>query len=118
MVTASHLEQVMILTCRLLAQKALRHPQYNFQLNKFVENLIKHNTSQKARPSNGFVKPDCISKHAPGNMNMMCSKWIKKIEQLGKINYWDESARIFQMQGRLTRLAHRATRKNNIIFTI
>ncbi|KAJ3653992.1 hypothetical protein Zmor_013208 [Zophobas morio] len=79
-------------------------------LEALVEKLIKHQTKAKDKHHRGIrvaIKPESISEFTPGNPNLSSAKWIAKIEQLAKINNWDEPTMIFLMQSRLSGLARR-----------
>ncbi|XP_063915619.1 uncharacterized protein LOC135131703 [Zophobas morio] len=80
------------------------------RLEALVEKLIKHQTKAKDKHHRGIrvaIKPESIPEFTPGNPNLSSAKWIAKIEQLAKINNWDEPTMIFLMQSRLSGLARR-----------
>ncbi|CAH1369930.1 unnamed protein product [Tenebrio molitor] len=51
------------------------------------------------------VKSDCIPEFLPGKPNQSSVKWVDKIDQLARVNKWDENTTIQLMQNRLTGLA-------------
>lgn len=53
------------------------------------------------------VKSDCIPQFKPGEPNQPMEKWLDKIEQLGRVNRWDQNTMIHLMQNRLTGLARK-----------
>ncbi|XP_074025626.1 uncharacterized protein [Leptinotarsa decemlineata] len=83
-------------------------PHDNVQrLESLVERLIEYEVSSRPSTSKVFVKPECIPEFKPGNPNLSCTKWIEKIEQLGRVNCWNEHTKIFHMQSRLSGLARK-----------
>jgi hypothetical protein len=53
------------------------------------------------------VQSDCIPEFLPGKPNQSSVKWVDKIDQLARVNKWDENTTIQLMQNRLTGLARR-----------
>jgi hypothetical protein len=51
------------------------------------------------------MSSDCIPEFAPGRPNQSTAKWVNKIDQLARINHWDENTIVQLMQNRLTGLA-------------
>jgi hypothetical protein len=51
------------------------------------------------------VNSDCIPEFIPGQTNQSPAKWVDKIDQLARINRWDENTTIQLMKNRLAGLA-------------
>jgi hypothetical protein len=51
------------------------------------------------------VKSDCIPEFFPGKPNQSSAKWVDNIDQLARVNRWDENITIQLMQNRLMGLA-------------
>jgi hypothetical protein len=53
------------------------------------------------------ITSDCIPEFAPGRPNQSSARWVDKIDQLARVNHWDENSVVQLMQQRLSRLARK-----------
>ncbi|KAJ3631872.1 hypothetical protein MTP99_012977 [Tenebrio molitor] len=78
------------------------------KLEALVDRLIRresHSSENSQHVVRMAVKSDCIPEFLPGKPNQSSVKWVDKIDQLARVNKWDENTTIQLMQNRLTGLA-------------
>jgi hypothetical protein len=78
------------------------------KLEALVDRLIRresHSSENSQHVVRMAVKSDCILEFLPGKPNQSSVKWVDKIDQLARVNKWDENTTIQLMQNRLTGLA-------------
>jgi hypothetical protein len=78
------------------------------KLEALVDRLIRresHSSENSQHVVCMAVKSDCIPEFLPGKPNQSSVKWVDKIDQLARVNKWDENTTIQLMQNRLTGLA-------------
>jgi hypothetical protein len=78
------------------------------KLEALVDRLIRHESHSSENSQHVVrmaVKSDCIPEFLPGKPNQSSVKWVDKIDQLARVNKWDENTTIQLMQNRLTGLA-------------
>lgn len=72
------------------------------QLEQLVKDLMDTRVAKSPRIT---IKSDCIPEFSPDMPHLTSAMWIDKIDQLAKINGWDEPTIIYHMQARLSGLA-------------
>ncbi|KAJ8935218.1 hypothetical protein NQ318_012534 [Aromia moschata] len=71
-------------------------------LEQLVNDLLNKNAGRSPRVT---IKSDCIPEFSPDIPSLTSKVWVDKIDQLAKINGWNEQTIIYHMQSRLSGLA-------------